>query len=501
LFTLLMNNQGKQNAVSGLSDTSDQALAPEFGDPLMSAAAISVVPARLLVIDRTKDLAEIACARPDAFEVTHAAGGHAGVAALQAGGCDVILADLSSLADLAGEPERAVSRLARLGGTALLLVVSTTDSVSAAVEALQAGAHDCLARPLTAADLLARIAVLRRRHDRRGVLPPMTRTPVSSPGRLVARSPQMQAVLEQLTRIAASPAPVFVSGEGGTGKRLAAETLHALGPLADHPFIAVNCAVAAPMVDVASSDTSLVRLAGFEGAQSLIEAGGGTLYLHEVGALGAMAQARLLQLVEPGVPGPVSAMDLRPPSLRIICSTRKSPADLVRQQTLRQDLFYRLNVLPIHLPPLRQRPLDIVPLAEHFLRGFSRSAGRPMTGFSAGALAYLDTHEWPGNVRQLENLMRRIVQMFDAVLVTPQMLAAADIEGQADMHRTGTGLFSSDEEILPMWQQEQRIIEAAIARFNGNIARAAAALEISPSTIYRKKQAWEERQTDIAGAA
>lgn len=473
----------------------------------MPAAASSDRPARLLLVDRERSLADIVSARPDVFELTHVTTGHAGAAALQAAGYDIVLADLESLADLANEPERAVAKLARLGGTALLLVVSTTDLVSAAVEALQAGAHDCLAQPLSVEDLTARIAVLRARHDRRGVLPALSRTPVPGPGRLVAYAPQMQAIVEQLTRIAGSPAPVFLSGEGGTGKRLTAETLHMLGPQASLPFVAVNCAVAAPRVEITSVNDSLGRLAGADGAQSLVRAGGGMLYLHEVGALGAAAQALLLQFLEPNGAGPAFDADAQPLSLRIVCSTRKSPAELVRECTLRQDLFYRLNVLPIHLPPLRQRPEDIVPLAAHFLRSFARSAGKPMAGFSSGARAYLEAHDWPGNVRQLENLVRRVVSMFDAVMVTPQMLAAADIEGRAGMHRTAGATAEADGEILPMWQQEQQIIETAIARCGGNIARAAAALEISPSTIYRKKQAWEERQEQedsrsrFAGAA
>ena len=167
---------------------------------------------------------------------------------------------------------------------------------------------------------------------------------------------------------------------------------------------------------------------------------------------------------------------------------------------MRQDLFYRLNVLPIHLPPLRQRGEDVAPLAMHFLRGFSRLAGGRFSGFSPSAIAYLDGHEWVGNVDELQALIERTVAMFDGLTVTPQMLAAAE-GGQSDAGGVPVVALDSEGDILPMWQQEQRIIAAAIAHYNGNVARAAAALEISPSTIYRKKQAWEERTSKLAGAA
>ena len=469
----------------------------------MPVGASPDFPARLLVIDGGQDLAELTSMHPDVFTPLHVDCGRAGAAALHTGRYDIVLADLGSLSDLSEDSTRAVARLARLGGTALIIAVSSTGSVSDAVSALQAGAHDCLVRPVSFAELSDRIAVLRTRHDRRGALPPPSGTTISGPGRLIARSPQMKRLREQLARIANSPAPVFLTGESGTGKRLAAETLHALGPQATTPFVAIDCALS-PHLGEAPAEDALMELAGEEGTRALMRAGGGTLYLNEIAALGPAAQARLMNLVDPG--GSAGASPATDVKLRVVCSTARSPATLVGDNGLRADLFYRLNVLPLHLPPLRQRPEDIAPLSAHFLKSFARAASKPMQGFTAGARAFLEAHEWPGNVRQLENLMHRTVSMFEDVLVTPQMLAAADIEGIAS-GRQPLASFGDGEDILPMWQQEQRIIEAAVARFGGNVAKAAAALEISPSTIYRKRQAWEDRQTEeepetrIAGAA
>ncbi len=458
------------------------------------------LPARLLVIDRERELADIVATQPAIFAPLHATDGRAAAAALTAGRYDVILVDLDSLADISGDTTHAVARLARLGGPALIIAISPNDSVSAAVAVLQAGAHDCLVRPISIEDLSARIAVLRARHDRRGTAQPVTRTPLIEPGRLIARSPQMKVLREQLARIANSPAPVFLTGESGTGKRLAAETLHAFGPHADLPFVAVDCA-GAGRIHVSVHDDPLLQLAGPEATRALIRAGGGTLYLDEICGLGSAAQSQLMALIEPDGKGLAAAGYGAPIVLRIVSSTCRSPLALIAEHGLRQDLFYRLNVLPLNLPPLRQRPEDIAPLAGHFLKRFARTAGKPLQGFTPGARAYLEAHEWKGNVRQLENLVSRTVAMFDGTSVTPQMLAAADIEGLAGGTRPATVLPVGEDDIRPMWQQEQQIIEAAIARHHGNIARAAAALEISPSTIYRKKQAWEERQNGIAGAA
>ncbi len=467
----------------------------------MPAEAQPQVSARMLVIDAGRHLLDAVSTSYVAHTLLHVRGGQAGAAALQASEFDIVLADLDSLTDLAETTERAVSRLARLGGTALLLVVSAHDSVSAAVEALQAGAHDCLTKPLTGAELTKRIATLKARYARHAGSAPDGRRLLSVRGRFIARAPQMQVILDQLSRIAPSSAPVFLTGEAGTGKRLVAETLHALGPGSERPFIVIDCARIALSEGETQSGSGLARLIGEASAQLLAQAGGGTVLFHEIGALPFSAQAHLFSLVDPDGATLSDTDRFLFPTLRIVCSTHQNPAVLVMEKALRQDLFYRLNVLPIHLPPLRQRPEDIGPLAVHFLAGFSRDHGRHFSGFSPAALAYLDAHDWPGNVRQLETLVERIVSMFDGPLVVPQMLAAADVDDETGETGMILPLVTHENAILPMWQQEQRIIEAAISHFHGNIARAAAALEISPSTIYRKKQAWEDRDDGLAGAA
>jgi two-component system repressor protein LuxO len=179
--------------------------------------------------------------------------------------------------------------------------------------------------------------------------------------------------------------------------------------------------------------------------------------------------------------------------VRVICATNRNPMQLISEKKFREDLFYRLHVLPIHLPPLRQRPSDILVLARHFLARYAAEERKVFAGFSSEAAATLASAEWPGNVRQLQNLVRRLVVMFDGGEITAEMLASADIESRGSVVAAEAApRVEKRSAILPMWQQEQRIIEDAIASFGGNVSLAAAALEISPSTIYRKRQGWAE---------
>ncbi len=230
--------------------------------------------------------------------------------------------------------------------------------------------------------------------------------------------------------------------------------------------------------------------------QGAIEAAdGGTLFLDEIGEMDLNLQAKLLRFLQSGAITRVGETRARSVDVRVICATNRNPMQLVSEKKFREDLFYRLHVLPIHLPPLRQRPGDILPLAQTFLARFAEEEGKAFAGFAADVADLFVAREWPGNVRQLQNLIRRIVVMFDGGVVTHHMALAADIESR-DHASPSAPVTTAEPQVLPMWQQEQKIIEDALDAFGGNIARAAAALEISPSTIYRKKLGWER-----AGAA
>jgi two-component system repressor protein LuxO len=306
----------------------------------------------------------------------------------------------------------------------------------------------------------------------------------------------MQFVYEQIGRIATSSAPVFITGESGTGKEVCAEALHAQGHRATKRLVAINCA-AIPR-DLMESELFGVARGAFTGAHEDRKgaaelADGGTLFLDEIGEMDLSLQSKLLRFLQTGTFSRVGESGVRHVDVRVICATNRNPMQLITEKKFREDLFYRLHVLPIHLPPLRQRPTDIMVLARHFLERYATEEHKSFTGFSGEVANMLGCAEWPGNVRQLQNLIRRLVVMFDGGEITPHMVSNADIESRSILQAPEPPARQGRRPtILPMWQQEQRIIEEAIESFAGNIALAAAALELSPSTIYRKRQAWAE---------
>lgn len=467
---------------------------------LRPEAGAADVCARILLVDRNPGsdrpiAAAFSGCQLRTADLSHALGGRAAADSLRSSSYDVVLVDLSSIDDL-GPTEDAVARLAKLADGALIVALSDGASVTAAVAAMRAGAHDFIARPINGSAFSARLGELAERHGKMRTL-----TIDSSPRRgagfagFVGSSSQMQFVYEQIERIAPSAAPVFITGESGAGKDVCAEALHENGPRAKKRFVAINCA-AIPR-ELMEAELFGVARGAYTGAHEDRKgaaelADGGTLFLDEIGEMDLSLQSKLLRFLQTGAVSRVGDATVRQVDARVICATNRNPMQLIASKQFREDLFYRLHVLPIHLPPLRQRPADILVLARHFLANFAREEHKSFPGFSAEAANALVAREWPGNVRQLQNLVRRIVVMFDGGEVTERMVDSADIEGATLAAEAPPPPVTSRQTILPMWQQEQRIIEEAIRSFSGNVALAAAALELSPSTIYRKRQAWSD---------
>ncbi|MFD2648588.1 sigma-54-dependent transcriptional regulator [Devosia albogilva] len=462
----------------------------------------ATVGAGLLVVDadaaHARALAEALQALSIYPSIATAGNGREALEILRRNGCEIVLADLASLSDIASSGEDAVARLVRVADGALVIALAEGDSVSAAVGAMRAGAHDYLAKPVNGELLRTRLWDLWQRHGRgpRPTAAPASPAPAGPDfGGFVGRSSAMQVVYEQIGRVAGSSAPVFITGESGTGKDVCAEALHAHGPRAGKRLVAVNCA-AIPR-DLMESELFGVARGAFTGAHEDRKgaaelADGGTLFLDEIGELDLSLQSKLLRFLQTGTLSRLGESGTRKVDVRVICATNRNPMQLIQERKFREDLFYRLHVLPIHLPPLRQRPSDVLPLARYFLAHYAREEHKSFTGFSREAEARLSAAEWPGNVRQLQNLVRRLVVMFDGGEIGHDMLDIADIESRRPASGGEPAPTVSRRAVQPMWQQEQRIIEEAIAAFGGNISLAAAALEISPSTIYRKRQSWAE---------
>jgi two-component system repressor protein LuxO len=402
----------------------------------------------------------------------------------------IMLVDLETAGDLAGMAEivRAAPHV---------IATSSAGSVNVAVAAVRAGASDFLAKPISAKALIDRLeaAVAGWRQPAAGE--PATPPPSAQAGTdfagFIGRSAAMAEVYARIRRMAPSRAPVFVTGESGTGKELCAEAIHARSGPAGRPFIAINCS-AIPKELMESEIFGHTRGA-FTGATedragAAELADGGTLFLDEIAEMDLGLQAKLLRFVQTGAIRRVGGSELRRVNVRLVSATNRDPLAEVELGRFRADLFYRLHVLPIHLAPLRERREDILPLAEAFLARYAAEESRAFDGFDADAVRCLIDHDWAGNVRQLENAIRQVVVLYDGGRVTAAMLPAAIRRPAGRSAATADAALP----VVPFRDQERLIIETALTAFGGSISRAAAALEISPSTIYRKRQEWSERR-------
>lgn len=399
--------------------------------------------------------------------------------------------------------------------SAVIIAISARGSVSRAVNAMRGGAHDFLTKPFSLDALATKInaqihmvKMPKAAPQPAAALPsppPVAKDETTGFDKFVGTSVPMTMVYDQIRRMAPSSAPVFITGESGTGKELCASAIHKLSARKGGKFVAINCA-AIPRDMIESEIFGHVRGAftgaidNRTGAAELAD--GGTLFLDEVGEMDLLLQSKLLRFLQTGTFQRLGDTETRKVDARIICATNRNPLAEVAAGRFREDLYYRLHVLPIQLPPLRERREDILPLAAKFMDAFSGEEGRGFKGFDADAEARLLSYHWPGNVRQLENTIRQIVVMNDSAAIslamlphvikdpTAKRLTAPDTSRERQRSLAAPRPFGTIE---PLWAQEKRIIEDALDAFDGNIAMAAAALEISPSTIYRKRQSWPSR--------
>ena len=326
----------------------------------------------------------------------------------------------------------------------------------------------------------------------------------------------MQDVYELIENAAPSNASVFITGDSGTGKELCAQCIHKLSKRHNAPLISLNCS-AIPSGLMESEVFGHVRGA-FTGATcsrdgAAIMADGGTLFLDEICEMDLNLQAKLLRFIQTGMVSRVGNSTPRKVDVRFICATNRDPMEAVHAGLFREDLYYRLHVIPIVLPPLSARGEDILLIAETFLHRISRAEGKGFTGFSPAAQELIRRYPWPGNVRELENVVRNIVVMNNGDTVEPHMLPLTiahperreanpdrPIDGRKSMPVIGNmpsplpvSHPRDGTTILPLWQEEKRIIERAIRICEGNIVKAAAKLGINPSTIYRKTASWKKK--------
>jgi two-component system nitrogen regulation response regulator NtrX len=392
---------------------------------------------------------------------------------------DVKMAGMDGLAVL--------SRLRETDPDAIVVMISGHGTIQTAVEATQRGAHDFLEKPLDTDRVLLTIRnALRHVALEREVR--ALKAAVEERYEIVGSSPLVRQLIERIEKVGPTPSRVLITGENGTGKELVARAIHRLSPRADRPFVEVNCA-AIPSELIESELFGHVK-GSFTGAFSdrtgkFEQADGGTLFLDEVGDMSAAAQAKVLRVLQEGVLTPIGSARTAQVDVRVIAATNKKLEDEIAAGRFREDLLYRLNVVPIDVPPLRLRKDDIPQLVEHFSRMLTSSQGLPRRRFAPEALERLKRHSWPGNVRELRNTVERLL-----ILSNGEMVAEADVARLLGFGLTDTPLGA---ELLAAATYEQfkesaerAFLLAKLNEFDWNVSETARRLDMPRSNLYKK---------------
>jgi two-component system response regulator HydG len=358
-----------------------------------------------------------------------------------------------------------------------VLIFTAYGTIASAVEAMKLGAYDYIGKPFDEEELLLKVA---RALERKALVREVQalRQELQGQGRIVAASKEMRQVLAKIDQVAPTDATVLIEGESGTGKELVARAIHRGSPRRDRPFIPINCSTFPDTL--LESELFGYEKGAFTGAdkmrKGLFEAAHkGTLFLDEIADMPLPLQGRLLRALQEGEVRRLGSTQPIRVEVRIVTATNKRVDSLVAQGTLRDDLFYRLNVVRISIPPLRERPDDIIPLAQHFLQIYTQKAKKEIMGFASDAAQAMLAHPWPGNVRELENAVERGAILCRSSSITAQELSLGipQIDTKSDKGIT-------------LKELERRHTLAALERHGGNQAKAARELGIARNTLWRR---------------
>ncbi len=430
----------------------------------------------------------------EGYEATAVASGEAALAELGQKRYDVVLSDI---------------RMPKLGGLDLVdeihrrdikttvILMSAFGSVDVAIEAMKRGAYDYVSKPFRPDEV---VLVLKKAEERERLfrenaslkmaLAERQRMQASGPGAILSSSRPMQEILRTITKIAEYKTTVLITGESGTGKELVARAIHQESPRAQAPFVAVNCgAIPESLIESelfghkkgAFTDAIRDKTGLFQ------EASGGTLFLDEIGELPLALQVKLLRVLQEHMVRPVGGENDEPIDVRLVTATMRDLPAEVAAGRFREDLFYRLNVIALHLPPLRDRRDDIPILVEHFLARTNRKLGLAVSGVTAEAMKLLLHYAWPGNVRELENTVERAIVLCEGDEIGRRDLYDRILAGEDRIRRT---LQSGELSIKKTTRVvEEELIRRALKETGGNRTNAAKILEISHrALLYKMKE-------------
>jgi two-component system response regulator HydG len=443
---------------------------------------------RALIVDDVVDMAETIARDLESagFATETAASGPSALARFMAAPADVVVTDLRMKG---GDGMELLSALKAADPTVPVVIMTAFGAVENAVEAMQRGAFHYITKPfaLDALRALCERAYRERALTRENALLRRTIRASFAAQPLLGQSLTMRQLRASIAQVADASAAVLISGETGTGKELVARAIHAAGPRADHPFVAINCAA---LPETLLESELFGHVAGaFPGAASdrrglFVEAQDGTVFLDEIGDLPLALQGKLLRVLQSGEVRPLGGEAARTVDVRCIAATHRELAPLADAGLFRQDLFFRLDVLRVPVPPLRARPDDIPLLAEAFLRAsLERSPRSVLAGLEPDALDFLAACDWPGNVRQLENLIERLVVTAVAPLARLDDVkrALGPVAGWDPLPRLAANP-------ITLAELEDRYIASILDSVGGSKTRAAEILGVDPSTLYRREK-------------
>jgi len=447
---------------------------------------------RVLIVDDDDDLRDLLVAGlgAQAYECVGCASAEKGLAALLDGRFDVILADIN-LPGMSGI--EFCSRVIQDRPDQVVMVMTAFGSMKSAIAAIRAGAYDYITKPLDVDAVglrIGRVVKEYRIRDEARRLRAVFEVNESYGG-ILGRSPAMQKVYDLLERVSDSEASVLVTGESGTGKELVARALHDSGPRREGPFVAVNCS-AVPENLLESELFGHARGAFTDARQDRVglfsQANGGTLFLDEIGEIPLLVQPKLLRALEERKVRPVGSNHELDIDVRIVAATNRDLEAAVEEQRFREDLYFRINVIHVDLPPLRSRGTDILALAQHFLGRYALQAGKEVQGISPSAAQRLCDYEWPGNVRELRNCMERAV-----ALTRYTDVAVEDLPERVAKYRRSHVVVASDDpsELVPMEEVERRYILRVVETVGGNKTMASKILGLDRKTLYRKLERYK----------
>jgi two-component system response regulator HydG len=451
-------------------------------------------PATLLVADDDPGLRESLerTLTREGYRVVLASDGRAALERVQAGGVDLIVTDLKMPGLTGLELLRAAKAIMPDVDVILLTAFGTVEE---AVKAMKDGAYDFLTKPFRREQLIKLIDKALERRDlieqNRALKKQLD--DLRAKGQMIGASPSWRRMLTLVEQTADSSATILIQGESGTGKELVARTIHERSARRNGPFVAVNCA-ALPET-LLESELFGYEKGAFTGAAGRKEgrfelANGGTLFLDEVGDLSLVTQPKILRVLQEGEFERLGGTRTLQVDVRIVAATNQDVAEMVKEKRFREDLYYRLNVITIRVPPLREHPEDIRVLAQHYLRVYGAKNGRKLEGFTGEAIERLEAYAWPGNVRELENVIERSVLLarkdrIDAEDLPEEVMGVKRPPRDAILELIGT----------PLADIEQRLLDETLRITGGNKTQAAKLLGIDVRTVARKL---ERRGDDLA---